>query len=299
MALKRRWLALALLLAMLCACAAGAAEDENALLLYYRQQGEGAFESPTGALAGEKTALTADTAPQTLLARYLKGPEDQTLATIFPEGALCTLVGLSDGVLTLELNERFTQLSGAVRTLAAAGLTMTLTQLDGVTAVALQAPGIALSGQNQVLLTPEDFLLQDTSWQYPERVVQLYFAGQNGALGMEKRTLSYVGAELLPQAVLEALLKGPENRQLSSCLPANVNILDVSLSGTLCTVVLSEEFSACDTDRAHAALAVHSIVASLCALSEVEQVQLVLENVEDLQYCSIAAPLSPESDWYE
>ena len=65
----------------------------------------------------------------------------------------------------------------------------------------------------------------------------------------------------------------------------------------LCTVVLSEEFSACDTDRETAELAVHSVAATLCALNEIEQVQLQLPDGEDLTYCSIAEPLSPDRTW--
>ena len=69
-------------------------------------------------------------------------------------------------------------------------------------------------------------------------------------------------------------------------------------AGTLCTAVLSEEFSACDTGREAASLAVRSVVATLCALSEIEQVQLQLQSGEDLVYCSIAQPLKPEWSWY-
>ena len=62
-------------------------------------------------------------------------------------------------------------------------------------------------------------------------------------------------------------------------------------------MVLSEEFSACDTDRETAELAVHSVAATLCALNEIEQVQLQLPDGEDLTYCSIAEPLSPDRTW--
>lgn len=299
---KRRWLALALLLALLCACAARPADEESTINLYYRRQSaqaENAFQAETGALAAETTTFAPDTAPQTLLDRYLRGPRSETLASIFPEGLGCTCAGVEDGVLTLEVSEAFSQLSGVSRTLALAGLTLTLTQLDGVEALELQAPGNALSGQNQTRWTRADFLLQDTSWQHPERVVQLYFAGQSGALCAEVRTISYLSQELLPQSALEALLQGPESQELSACIPAGSEILDISLSGTLCTVTLSMEFSACDTDRTRAALAVRSIAATLCSLSEIEQVQLVIDGVDDLQYYSIAAPLSPESSWYE
>ena len=146
--------------------------------------------------------------------------------------------------------------------------------------------------------TRDSFLLQDTSWLYPERTVQLYFAGANGKLQAEKRAISYESPEDLPENTLQALLSGPESDQLQSPVPAGTKLLDVRVTGTLCTAVLSEEFSACDTGREAASLAVRSVVATLCALSEVEQVQLQLQSGEDLVYCSIAQPLKPEWSWY-
>ena len=200
--------------------------------------------------------------------------------------------------MTLEMNETYASLTGYARTLAAAGLTMTLTQLDSVDAVQIRTPSGALLGRASMRWTRDSFLLQDTSWLYPERTVQLYFAGANGKLQAEKRAISYESPEDLPENTLQALLSGPESDQLQSPVPAGTKLLDVRVTGTLCTAVLSEEFSACDTGREAASLAVRSVVATLCALSEIEQVQLQLQSGEDLVYCSIAQPLKPEWSWY-
>ena len=233
-----------------------------------------------------------------VLEAYLQPPEDEGLVSLFPDGTICTGTKLQKGVLTLEMNEMYALLTGYARTLAAAGLTMTLTQLDSVDAVQIRTPSGALLGRASMRWTRDSFLLQDTSWLYPERTVQLYFAGANGKLQAEKRAISYESPENLLENTLQALLSGPESDQLQSPVPAGTKLLDVRVTGTLCTAVLSEEFSACDTGREAASLAVRSVVATLCALSEIEQVQLQLQSGEDLVYCSIAQPLKPEWSWY-
>jgi len=233
-----------------------------------------------------------------VLEAYLQPPEDEGLVSLFPDGTICTGTKLQKGVLTLEMNEMYASLTGYARTLAAAGLTMTLTQLDSVDAVQIRTPSGALLGRASMRWTRDSFLLQDTSWLYPERTVQLYFAGANGKLQAEKRAISYESPEKIPENTVQALLDGPESEQLRSPVPAGTKLLDVQVTGTLCTVVLSEEFSACDTGREAASLAVRSVVATLCALSEIEQVQLQLQSGEELVYCSIAQPLKPEWSWY-
>ena len=298
----RKALAMVLLLALLCGCGAQTSPaGERSLAFYYRHAdgaGEGDYVSQAGALAQQQVTLGGDAGVEEVLAAYFRPPEDETLLSLFPDGTACTGTTLQKGVLTLEMNEAYAALTGYARTLAAAGLTMTLTQLDGVDAVQIRTPSGALLGRASTRWTRESFLLQDTSWLHPERTVQLYFAGANGKLQAEKRAISYEAPEELPENTLQALLSGPENQQLQTPVPSGTRALDVAVTGTLCMVVLSEEFAACDTGREEAQLAVRSVVATLCALSEIEQVQLQLQSGEDLTYCSIAQPLRPEWSWY-
>lgn len=298
----RKILAILLLLALLCGCGAQTIPaGENQITFYYRRAdgaSEESYGSETGALAEKQVTLGGDLSVEEVLAAYLPAPEDEGLVSLFPDGTACTGTKLQKGILTLEMNEVYATLTGYARTMAAAGLTMTLTQLGTVDAVQIRTPSGALLGRASTRWTRESFLLQDTSWLYPERTVQLYFAGTNGRLQAEKRAISYESPEDLPENTLQALLSGAENEQLQTPVPAGTRILDVRVTGTLCTVVLSEEFSACDTGRESASLAVHSVVATLCALSEIEQVQLQMQSGEDLVYCSIAQPLKPEWSWY-
>ena len=298
----RRILICLLLLALLCGCTGQMLPaGKSKFTFYYRRadaQNDESYVSASGALAEKEVTLGGDVRTEDVLAAYFEEPDDETLRSLFPEGTACLGTKLQNGVLVLDMNEAYAVLSGYERTLAAAGLTLTLTQLDGVDAVRIKTPAGALLDKPSTRWTEDTFLLQDTSWLYPERTVQLYFAGANGKLQAEKRAISYESPEDLLENTLQALLSGPESDQLQSPVPAGTKLLDVRVTGTLCTAVLSEEFSACDTGREAASLAVRSVVATLCALSEIEQVQLQLQSGEDLVYCSIAQPLKPEWSWY-
>ena len=191
----RRILAILLLLALLCGCTGqGIPAGENQLTFYYRRAdgtNDESFASETGALTEKRVTFGGDVSVEEVLEAYLQPPEDEGLVSLFPDGTICTGTKLQKGVLTLEMNEMYASLTGYARTLAAAGLTMTLTQLDSVDAVQIRTPSGALLGRASMRWTRDSFLLQDTSWLYPERTVQLYFAGANGKLQVEKRAISY------------------------------------------------------------------------------------------------------------
>lgn len=199
----RRILICLLLLALLCGCTGQMLPaGKSKFTFYYRRadaQNDESYVSASGALAEKEVTLGGDVRTEDVLAAYFEEPDDETLRSLFPEGTACLGTKLQNGVLVLDMNEAYAALSGYERTLAAAGLTLTLTQLDGVDAVRIKTPAGALLDKPSTRWTEDTFLLQDTSWLYPERTVQLYFAGSNGSLQPEKRAISYQSPEELPQ----------------------------------------------------------------------------------------------------
>ena len=203
----RRILICLLLLALLCGCTGQMVPaGESKFTFYYRRadaQNDESYVSASGALAEKEVTLGGDVRTEDVLAAYFEEPDDETLRSLFPERTACLGTKLQNGVLVLDMNETYAALSGYERTLAAAGLTLTLTQLDGVDAVHIKTPAGALLDKTSTLWTEDAFLLQDTSWLYPERTVQLYFAGANGKLQAEKRAISYESPEDLPENTLK------------------------------------------------------------------------------------------------
>ena len=129
--------------------------------------------------------------------------------------------------------------------------------------------------------------------------MQLYFLDAADRLTAQRRVLSCDDRSQLPELALNALLAGPGEVGLTGAVPAGTQLADVSLEGALCTVVLSEDFAACDTDEASAQAAVRAVVLTLCSIEPVERVQLRLLGGAGLQYCAIDAPLAPEPSWLQ
>ena len=296
--------ALVLALLLLAGCGASVSVEKTEPIDFYFCAAEETeqtidFERPSGALSVQTVDLgRQDLTIREILTQYLAFCRDGGYGP-FPEGLECMALTLENGVLTLTFNDAFSSLSGVDLSLAAAALTMTLTQIDGVDGVSIHGRSAILSGDWQEVFTADDFLLQDGSAVHPEYAVQLYFLDAADRLTAQRRVLSCDDRSQLPELALNALLAGPGEVGLTGAVPAGTQLADVSLEGALCTVVLSEDFAACDTDEASAQAAVRAVVLTLCSIEPVERVQLRLLGGAGLQYCAIDAPLAPEPSWLQ
>ena len=279
--MKIRLCALVLALLLLAGCGASdGVELVNPINFYFCVETDGAesadFERPSGALSVQTVDLgRQDLTIREILTQYLAFCRDGGYGP-FPEGLECMALTLENGVLTLTFNDAFSALSGVDLSLAAAALTMTLTQISGVDGVSIHGRSAILSGDWQEVFTADDFLLQDGSAVHPEYAVQLYFLDAGGNLTAQRRVLTCDDRSQLPELAMDALLAGSDEPGLTCAVPAGTQLADVSVDGALCTVVLSEEFAACDTDEASAQAAVRAVVLTLCSIEPVERVQLQL-----------------------
>ena len=294
----------ALLLAaclLLTACAVRKTEPYVNPIFFYYCRADAEYGQDTGSLARELRDLgDPDITIPEILKLYFAGPSSDGLRSPFPEGLRCEDVAIESGVVTVHLSDEYSALTGVKLSLASACLTMTLSQISFVKGVQLRTDAGTLSNQGSEDFTVSDFLLQDDSAINPEQTVTLYFADQKtGKLKPEKRTVAYTEQSALPELTLRELFAGPAEGGLSQAIPKGTELIDVSVSGGLCTVVVSETFADCDTSAQAAGLAVYSIVSTLCLLEQIDQVQLTILNGADLKYCSIQAPLSANEAWIE
>ena len=299
---RYKLLAAALALVLLVGCTAAITQRPryvNPIDFYYCRQ-DAVYGSETGALAYETTELgRRDMTVEEILTLYFKGPLSDALRSPFPQGLACTHAELDGGVLTLHLNEAYGTLSGVELSLAAACLTMTLTQIAFVDSVRVQTPSALLTAQAGQTFTPEQFVLFDASAYNPERSIVLYFCGRSdGLLRKELRTVSYTSTDQLPTLALRALLDGPQEYGLLSTVPRHTQLIDLSVSDGVCLLVLSEAFSECDTDATSAVRALRPVVATLCAFDEIDAVQISLVDGSSMTYLDLGQSFSSEDSWF-
>ena len=289
---RLRLTAVLLAVCLLCGCSASVYirnQEERQLQFYYCARDNA--DTGTGALISHPVSV-ADERPDAVLQQYLTTPDGEDCA--LPDGlrGSCSYDSCEDGMLTLLLDENAPE--GLQASLAAACLTLTLTQLDSVERVRL----VRAHRQTETTYTADQFLLYDTSADQPEYVVRLYYPDKDGLLTAREVVVRTADADQLPLLALQALVSREVPVNLTRAVPYRTQVLDLSVTNGSASVVLSGDFMSCDTSVRQAANAVRSIAATLCALDGVSAVQLSVIGETGLTYYDISQPIAPQADWY-
>lgn len=113
------------------------------------------------ALVAEQRTLrdTSDPMAQ-LIATLLTGPLSDQLYSPIPAGVTLQQTQLNDdGILTIDLSESYSSLSGMSLTLADCAFALTLCQMDAINAVSVTVDGLPISFRDKQTLTADDVIL--------------------------------------------------------------------------------------------------------------------------------------------
>ena len=283
--MKRAFGLLAVLLALVAAaaCASGQPAAENTMTFYYlAADGEAAYRSDSGILAGEVRNL--DALPETyaeILNAYFDGPEDPALRSPFPSGLRCLETSLDETVLTVILSEQYDALAGVDASVVTGCIVTTLAQFPEITGVCLETRQDDSSSREAQVLSTTDFVFLDLGAVNTETTVRLYFSDANGRyLVPAERQQYFESAEEIPEYVVRQLIAGPTEDGMLPTMPEGTTLRDVSLADNgVCAVDLSSEFY---YNRPMTGLmermTVLSLVNSLTELEPVKSVRILVEG---------------------
>jgi len=280
---------LALCLAVLCLAACGAAGEpenqEEGVLVYYLAPEEDArgrdriqacrelLELPEGADSREEAAAAVE--------RLLAGASDGGLASPLPEGTQLLELEIRDRTAYVDLDGGLRELSGVELALADYCLTLTLTGLGSIRAVTVTAQGRAVGQQPKQVFYERDVMLSDRDDLLQTVEVKLHFLNAGGALAPEMRTLSLYEGQTLAEALVAALLEGPESRELFRAIPEGFAVNYVRVDNGICHVSLpSASLELLPEDEQAQRMILWSLADSLYSISSIEEIRLLADGEE-------------------
>lgn len=279
---RRKGLTGALLcLALLCllpGCAPGRESREEGTRLWFTTalSGEGGWTGVSQAVGSAPYRGAADA--ESMLGALLAGPaENSGLTSPFPAGTRLVSWKRSGSILQVELSEEYGALTGVEQTLADYCVALTLVELDGVDGVRITVEN---GSHPRRILRREDVVFSGVEEEPVEVTAMLCFRrADSWELGAELRTFRLTESESVPLAVLEALLAGPSDPELVRLLPAGVEAYSARVDDGVCYADLSAALLEYvpDTEQEQE-LALRSITESLCSLSSVKSVQILVEG---------------------
>lgn len=267
-------LVLCMLLSLTTACESAA--EKVTYEVYFLKKDADFTES---ALVSEEFRLEEGDDPlPKLLERLVTGPESERHEAVIPEGTLVRDHTLEDGVLTVDFSSSYGTLSGIDLTLADYSVTMTLSQVEGVSSVNTTVEGNPITYRSREKLTKGDVWLSMSQEESSIQECSLSFPKKDlSGLGKEIRNLSISGGNMA-KSVLDALASGPKDSELLRVISGE-DILSVEVYNGICMLDLSARFwDVAPKDKEEARLVIKAITDSLRQLHSVTTVYFLSEG---------------------
>lgn len=278
--LKKATAFLLILSVVLSVIGCGKKENEYTASLYFLNSAETKLEVEERVIP----AFTSDaSAANRLLKELISGPTRSDLKRSVPKDAAVRKIDVSDGVAVIDFNSAFTFENEVERVLACAAVVSTLTDLPDINAVRflvdgkelLSADGIPVSAMKR-----EDIVYDSQLVVSDYKFAKLYFSDKNAEkLVAETRSVTVNSKESLEYAILNELLKGPEEDGLYPTMPEGTKILSVETKEGTCFVNVSQEFKSKHTGgSASETMTIYSVVNTLTELDGIKKVQFLIEG---------------------
>lgn len=282
------------LLVLAAACAAGpSGEGEEAgCPVYFLAAQEDAAGSDAIQTSYEDLELAEDASVletvRAIVSRLLEGSGDGRLLSPLPEGTELIGIELRDRVIYLDFSSHIGNLSGVDLTLADYCLTLSLTALDGVSAVRILSQGRPLGQQPKQLFYERDVLLSTRDDVLQTVTVTLFFRNEAGALAGERRSLDLYEGQTLAENLVTALLEGPSDRALSAVIPEGFQVNTVRVEDGVCYVNLPASSLEClPEDEWSQQQILWSLADSLYSIEAIESIRFWSDSQELTRFGAI------------
>lgn len=285
---KRCGLLLLVAILMLTSCGTKGTEiaTEEGTLIYFlsddRQAKGGDFLCGSYEDLGlDEDVSLRDTASAVVERTLLGSQTDPDLRSPLPSGIQLQSLEIIDRRAYVDLSAGFGQLSGVDLTLADYCLTLSLTALEGISAVVITAAGRQVIQQPKQVFYERDVLLSNMDDVLQSVVVTLWFCDADGVLTGEQRVLEIYEGQTQAENLMTALLRGPENRDLQRIIPESLVVNSVRMEGNICYVNFSAaSLEQLPSDETQQMLILRSIADSIYSLSTVEEIRLLADSAE-------------------
>ena len=277
----RRAIALLLLVQLaLCAasCAAQPAQQEEGDYVVYLLADR---QSAAGADAIRPVRTDLDVAEDAPLVEKAEAVVNRVLAGggSLWQGIELRSIAIQGRRAYVDLSRRYAGLTGIQLSLADYCITLSLTQLEGINSVTITAQGQELAYRPDQVLMEQDVLLSTMDDVIETVTVSLYFLNEDGELTAEQRALEVYEGQTLAESAIEALLEGPQERDLVPVIPRGFQINSVRVEEGVCTLSLPESALALLPESEGLQRQIlQSIARTIYSWGNVDEIQLLVDG---------------------
>ncbi len=282
--MMKRLLSLVLMMTMVAGlmsgCAVGSQEEsENAMSVYYLD----VWGSGLLAESHELSSTDATDQIRELLTLLADTPETVGYRRTIPEGVEATWISVDEGILTVNFNQEYKDLSGYNEVLIRAAVVKTLLQVEGISGVAFYVADSPLTSSSGALVgtMTADMFIDDYGEEtesLSEATLTLYFATVDGKSLIKKDVDIYYNSNVsMERLVVENLISGCDDEDALSPIPSGTKLVSITVTDGICYVNFDSTFVNSDSGIS-SAVVLYSIVNSLTELSTITKVQILVDG---------------------
>lgn len=273
--------------------------EEAMISLYYPAQ-------DSRSLTEESCPFDGEEEPEELAAfalRQLLSEPDGNALRALPAGTNLLDVQLQNGTCSVNLSSDFwdNRPETALKTrMALLAVVNTLTSIEGIDEVLFSCEGNAVSDYNGFDLSLPFVRDESVIASYSNSLAKdatLYLPYGNGekliAIPTQLRRSTGKGTE---KDVLSALIAYEGGNGIVNPIPKDTMIASIEVRNKQCKVTFNSVLALADEDPQQAAMAIRSIVTTLCALSSVDQVQIFIDG-NTMTSVDVSEPMSAVWKW--
>lgn len=218
-----------------------------------------------------------------------RSPKKKDQINLLPEGTKITGFERNGSTLSLQFDDSYKAMKASREVLTRAGLVHTFTQIDGVNDVNFYVGGQPLTdslGNVVGNMTVDSFVEKygESINSYQKVEMTLYFTNETGsALVPEQRTVYYSTSEPLERAVVDEILKGPQENGHYPTFSAGTNVLSVLTQGEICYVNFDDSVKNTILSLKEE-IPIYSIVDSLSETCKVSKVQFTINGENNVTF---------------
>lgn len=241
-----------------------------------------------------------------VLEELIKGPATEGYRNNINQETKVYETTIQDNDIIVNFSKEFNQFGGSIAEIIGVGAVVnTLTQFDDIKRVKILVEGEELIGPSG---NPRGFMepfKKENDVSSPNNEVILYFGNKDATkVAAEKRIINQdanISRNDFLKSVLEELIKGPTNVELSRTIPEEVQVLSVRVENKIAYVDFSEEMH---TKHWHGAagewMTIASVVSTLTEFEDIEKVMMTVAGQPMfIEHIIVEEPIGRNEDMIE
>ena len=200
----------------------------------------------------------------------------------FPEGTQLQSLSIRGQRAYVDFNARYAALTGIDLSLADYCVTLSLTQMEEISAVTITAGGREIAYRGDQVLMEGDVLLSNMEDVIDSVPAVLYFADEEGNLAAEERVLELYEGDTVAEELLSALLEGPQERDRYPLLPETFTVAAVRVEDRTCYLSLpGQSVDSLPEDAGQQERVLQSIARSIYdSIETVDELRILVDGKE-------------------